>query len=89
MGVQVAEEVHQVAAVALDRVVRQQRVADPGDEGCGDEIGLAAEGLQGPSEEGVDLVGGGGIPLEKIAPFGDERHAGRGQPVLVGRNDWV
>ena len=31
LGLHVAEEVHEVAAIRLDRVVGQQGIADPGD----------------------------------------------------------
>ena len=52
LGLHVADEVHEVAAVGFDRVVRQQGVADPGHQGPGDG-GRSAAGLQGVGQEGL------------------------------------
>ena len=79
LGLHVPHEVHEVAAVGLDRVVRQQRVADPGHQGPGGGRGIAAGGLQGPGQEGLDLGGGRGVAFQEVAPLGQEgRRAGRG-----------
>ena len=40
-------------------MVRQQRVADPGDQGGGGAVGVAARGLQRAGQEGFDQVGNG------------------------------
>ena len=76
LGLHVPQEVHEVAAVGFDRVVRQQRVADPGDQGPGGDRGIAARGLQGPGQEGFDLGRGRGVPLEEVTPLGHQRGAG-------------
>ena len=56
----------------LDRVVRQERIADPGDQGPGGGWGVGARGGQRLGQEGLDLVGGRGVPLEEVAPLGHE-----------------
>ena len=78
LGLHVPDEVHEVAAVGFDRVVGQQGVADPGDQGPGRGRGIAAGGLQGPGQEGFDLVGGRGVALEEVAPLGHEGRRGAG-----------
>ena len=75
LGLHVADEVHEVAAVGLDRVVGQQRVADPGHQGPGDG-GRSVAGLQGVGQEGCDLVGGRGVAVEEVAALGHEGRAG-------------
>ena len=69
----VPEEVHEVAAVGLDRMVRQQRVADPGYERLGRT--RAAGGSKRLGQEGFDLGGRRGVPLQEVAPLGQERGA--------------
>ena len=61
----VADEIGEVATIRLDRVVGEQGVADPGEQGRGDLVGGAAGGLQGPGQEGPDLVAGGDIAVEE------------------------
>jgi len=58
-------------------VVRQQRVADPGHQGTGREVGVVARGLQGAAQEGFDLGSGWGVAFEEVAAFGHEGRAGR------------
>ncbi len=55
-------------------MVRQQRVADPGDQWPGDG-GRAVARLQGIGQEGLDLVGGGGVAFKKVTALGDEGRA--------------
>ncbi len=78
LGLHVADEIHEVAAVGFDRVVRQQRVADPRHQRRRRRVGVAAAGLQGAGEEGFDLVGGRGVAVEEVAALGDEGRARRG-----------
>ena len=78
LGLHVPQEVHEVAAIGLDRVVRQQGVADPGHQGPGGGRGIAAGGLQGVGQEGFDLGRGRGVAFQEVAPLGHERGAGRG-----------
>src|SRR5262245_15440155 len=77
LGLHVAEEVQEVPAIRLDRVVGEQRIADPGDQRPGGGGGVGTGGGQGLGQEGFDLGGGGSVPLEEVAPLGDERHVGR------------
>ena len=86
LGLHVADEIHEVAAIGFDRVVRQQGVADPGHQGPGDG-GRSAAGLQGVGQEGLDLVGGRGVALEEIAALGDEGRAGRPGAGVAGGDD--
>ena len=72
LGLHVPEEVHEVSAVGLDRVVRQERIADPGDQGPGGGRGVGSRGGQRLGQEGLDLVGGRGVPIEEVAPLGHE-----------------
>ena len=81
LGLHVADEVHEVAAVGFDRVVGQQRIADPRHQRPGDG-GRSAAGLQGVGQEGFDLVGGRGVALEEVAALGDE---GRARPDVAVR----
>ena len=69
----VPEEVHEVAAVGLDRMVRQERVADPGYERLGRT--RAAGGSKRLGQEGFDLLGRRAVPLQEVAPLGQERGA--------------
>jgi len=78
LGLHVPEEVRQVAVASLDRVVRLQRVAHPGDQRRRDGLGVGAGGLQGAGQEGFDLGGGRGIAVEEVAPFGHQASAGGG-----------
>ena len=57
LGLHVADEVHEVAAIRLDRVVGQQRVADPGNQRHGSSRSVT-RGLQGAGQEGFDLIRG-------------------------------
>src|SRR5207253_5318891 len=68
----------EVAAVRHDRVVGQQRVADPGDQGAGGGRGVVAGGLQGAGQEGFDPGGGRGVAVEEVAPLGHQGSAGGG-----------
>ena len=72
-----ADEIHEVAAVGFDRVVGQQRVADPRHQGSGDLSASLPRGLQGAGEEGFDLVRGRGVAFEEVAALGHEGRAGR------------
>jgi len=67
LGLHVADEVQEIAAVGFDGVIRQQGIADPGDQRGGGLIGGAAAGLQGPGQEGGDLVGGRCVAVEEVA----------------------
>src|SRR5262249_54752513 len=84
LGLHLPGEVGQVAAVGLDRVARQERIADPGDQRPGGGGGLGARGVEGAGQEGLDLVGGRSVALEGVAPPGDERGAGPGIAALRG-----
>ncbi len=66
----VPHEVHEVAAVSLDRVVREQHVADPGHEGRGRARGVAVGGRESPGQKGFDLLGGRGVAFEEVALLG-------------------
>ena len=77
LGLHVPHEVHEVAAVRLDRVVREQRVANPRHQGPGGGQGITAGGLQGPGQEGFDLGGRRGVPFQEVAALGHQRDAGR------------
>ena len=71
----------------LPRVVRQQRIADPGNQRPGCHVGVTAHGLQGPGQEGFNLGGGRGIAFEEVTSLGHEGRAvrdGRGQSREVG-----
>ena len=68
-------EVHEVAAVGFDRVVREQHVADPGHEGRGRARGVAVGGRERLGQEGFDLLGRRGVAFEEVAPLGQERDA--------------
>ena len=71
----------------LPRVVRQQRVADPGNQRPGCDVGVTAHGLQGPGQEGFNLGGGRGIAFEEVTSLGHEGRAvrdGRGESKEVG-----
>ena len=92
LGLHVPDEVHEVAAVGFDRVVGQQRVADPGDQRPGD-AGRSVAGLQGGARKAGDLVGGGGVAVEEVAALGQRggRAAGLGgrrqsRPARAGRS---
>jgi hypothetical protein len=82
----VPHEIEEIAAVGFDRVIRQQRVADPGDQGGGRPVGVAAGGLEGAGQEGLDLVGGGGVAFEEVAALGQQGSAG-GCRLGIGRGD--
>ena len=77
LGLHVPNEIREVAAIGFDRVVGQQCVTDPGDQGPGDS-GRAVAGLQGVGQEGGDLVGGRGVAVEEVAALGQEGRAGLG-----------
>ena len=66
----------------------EQGVADPGDQGRGGDVGVAAGGLQGPGQEGFDLGGGRGVAFEEVAALGHERDAGRCRLGLAARDGW-
>ena len=69
------------------RVVRQQRVADPGNQRPGCHVGVTAHGLQGPGQEGFNLGGGRGIAFEEVTSLGHEGRAvrnARGESREVG-----
>ena len=66
LGLHVADEVGEVAAVGFDRVVGQQHVADPGHQRSGGGRGVAAGGGQGLGQEGFDLGGGGSVAFEEV-----------------------
>ena len=71
----------------LPRVVRQQRVADPGNQRPGCHVGVTAHGLQGPGQEGFNLGGGRGIAFEEVTSLGHEGRAvrdARGESREVG-----
>jgi hypothetical protein len=66
-------------------MVGHQGVADPGRQRPGGGRGIAAGGLQGAGQEGLDLVGGRGVAVEEVAPLGQEGSAsGRRLSVLRG-----
>ena len=73
LGLHVADEIHEVAAIRLDRVVGQQGVADPRDQRG--RAGRRSAGFQGVSQERLDLVGGRGVALKEVAALGDEGRA--------------
>ena len=75
LGLHVPEEVGEVAAVGLDRVVGEQGVADPRHQGPGGGRRVAAGGLQGVGQEGFDLVGGRGVAVEEVAALGQRGEA--------------
>jgi hypothetical protein len=77
LGLHVPHEVHEVAAVGFDRVVRQQRVADPGDQRPGGGRSVAVR-LQGAGEKGLDLGRGRSVAFEEIAALRHQGRAGRG-----------
>ena len=77
LGLHVPHEVHEVAAVGLDRVVGQERVADPGDQGPCRDVGIAARGIKGTGQEGFHLGGRRGVAFQEVGPLGQERGAGR------------
>ena len=73
LGLHVAEEVGEVAAVGLDRVVGQQHVADPGDQGPG--RGRRRGRLRkrpGPRTGRPRPCRRRGVAVEEVAPLGDE-----------------
>ena len=77
LGLHVPHEVHEVAAVGLDRMVRQEGVADPGDQGPRRGLGIAARGIKGTGQEGFDFGGRRGVAFEEVGPLGEERGTGR------------
>ena len=59
LDLHVADEIGEVAAVGLDRVIRQEHVADPRHQRPGGGRSVAARGGQGLGQEGLDLGRGG------------------------------
>jgi hypothetical protein len=84
LGLHVPGEVEEVAAIRLDRVIRQQGVADPGDQGGGGLVGGAAAGFQSTGEEGGDLVGGRCVAVEEVVALGHQGRAARRQSGQAG-----
>jgi hypothetical protein len=72
LGLHPPDEIRQVAAVRLHRVVRLQRIADPGDQRRRDGRGVATGSLQGAGQEGGDLLRGRGLAIEEVAALGHE-----------------
>ena len=85
LGLHVPQEVHEIAAVGFDRMVRQQRITDPGHQSPGGGGCVAAGGLQGPGQEGFDLGRRRRIPLQEVAPLGHQGGAGRAGSASVAR----
>ena len=78
LGLHLTQEVHQVAAIGLDRVVGQQGVADPGDQRRGGAVGVIAHRLEGAGDEGLDLVGGRAVARKKVTALRHQGRAGQG-----------
>ena len=89
-------EVGQVPAVALDRVLGQEHVADPGHQRPGGRVGAFLGGRDEASQEGRDLFLDRLVALEDVDPLGDQRLA-PGRFVIVdghqlgadGRGCWL
>src|SRR5512142_2124115 len=71
----VAEEVHEVPAVGFHRVVREQRVADPGHERLSRPVALACG--KGLGEEGLDLGRSRALAIQELCPLEHERWRAR------------
>ena len=76
LGLHVPQEVHEVAAVGLDRVVREQRVADPGHQGPGRGRGSLPVAAKAWARKASTLAGRRGVAFQEVAPLGQERGAG-------------
>ena len=72
LGLHVPHEVHEVAAVRLDRMVGQEHVADPGDQGPCRDVGIAARGIQGTGQEGLHLGGCWGVAFQEVGSLRKE-----------------
>ena len=79
LGLHVADEVQEVAAIGFDGVVGQQGVADPGDQRPGDAGRSLPLASRARARKAGDLVGGGGVAVEEVAALGQEGRAGRRQ----------
>ena len=84
LSLHMPQEVHQVAAIRLDRVVRQKQIADPRHSHPGGTRGLAAGGLQRPGQERLHLGSGRGIVFQEVGPLGHEG-AGRAEAASVSK----
>ena len=78
----VPHEVHEIAAVGLDRVVREQHVAEPGHERRGRARGVAFGGRESPGQEGLDLLGRRTVSLQEGS---SPNRVGRKSPVRASK----
>ena len=65
LGLHVPHEVHEVAAVGFDRVVREQHIADPGDEGPGGGRGIVPVAANAWERKASTLSAAGASPSRK------------------------
>ena len=78
LGLHVPHEVHEVAAIRLERVVGEQGVADPGDQGAGGGgAALLVASRTRARRASTFSAAGKYVAVEEIAALGHEGDTGR------------